>query len=155
MTHRGVVMDNPWQINGKKKEKEKRSVETPGSGKIIFESPWAITKKVKKDVDIVDTIMKNRAKAAEGKAEEKAETLGVGAEIIGQKKKRKGLKAPEEDTQIGKVQKKKQMPADDEQESARVAKRAKMSAAANCEPSKDIKRSKIAGVPSAASQLEV
>ena len=91
--------------------------------------------------------MKNRAKAAE--------TLGVGAEIIGQKKKRKSLKAPEEDTQTGKVHKKKQMPADDEQDNAPVAKKAKMSAAAKCEPSKDSKRSKIAGVPSAATHLEV
>jgi esterase/lipase superfamily enzyme len=147
LTHRGVVMDNPWQIKGKKKEKEKRSVDTPGAGKITFESPWAITKKVKKDVDIVDTIMKNRAKAAG--------TLGVGAEIIGQKKKRKSLKAPEEDTQTGKVQKKKQMPADDEQDSAPVAKKAKMSAAAKFEPSKGSMRSQIAGVPSAATHLEV
>jgi len=137
-------MDNPCQIKGKKKEKEKRSVDTPGAGKITFESPWAITKKVKKDVDIVDTIMKNRAKAAD--------TLGVGAEIIERKKKRK---APEEDTETGKVQKKKKMPADDEQASAPVAKKAKMSAAAKCQQSKDSKRSQIVGVPSAATHMEV
>jgi len=95
-----MVKSSAVMVTGKKKKKTSAEHGETG-GNMIFQSPWAITKKVKKPIDPADAIMENRIKAgagAEAGPKKKKRKLGEGADegVPGEKKKKKKMVVSEE-----------------------------------------------------------
>jgi hypothetical protein len=97
-------MNSAWDLTAKKKKKKKTKDQRDdgdddsSSNNVIFQSPWAITKQVKKPVDPADAIMKNRLKSAKatGADADADADAGTGADKKTKKRRKIATVAEEE-----------------------------------------------------------